>query len=58
MTDKALTIRPADLADLAALDRLAELDSASAAAENDPCSATALRTRSCLTSNITSAYRS
>ena len=29
MTDKALTIRPADLADLAALDRLAELDSAS-----------------------------
>jgi hypothetical protein len=29
MTDKALTIRPADLADLAALNRLAELDSAS-----------------------------
>jgi hypothetical protein len=27
MTDQALTIRPADLADLAALDRLAELDS-------------------------------
>jgi hypothetical protein len=29
MTDKTLTIRPADLADLAALDRLAALDSAS-----------------------------
>ena len=30
MTENALTIRPADLADLAALDRLAALDSASA----------------------------
>ena len=30
MTENALTIRPADLADLAGLDRLAELDSASA----------------------------
>lgn len=29
MTDHTLTIRPADLADLAGLDRLAELDSAS-----------------------------
>lgn len=29
MTDKTLTIRPADLADLAGLDRLAGLDSAS-----------------------------
>jgi hypothetical protein len=29
MTDKTLTIRPADLADLAGLDRLAALDSAS-----------------------------
>jgi hypothetical protein len=29
MTDQTLTIRPADLADLAALDRLAALDSAS-----------------------------
>jgi hypothetical protein len=29
MTDKTLTIRPADLADLADLDRLAALDSAS-----------------------------
>jgi hypothetical protein len=29
MTEKTLTIRPADLADLAALDRLARLDSAS-----------------------------
>jgi hypothetical protein len=28
MTEKTLTIRPADLADLAALDRLARLDSA------------------------------
>jgi hypothetical protein len=28
MTEKTLTIRPADLADLAGLDRLAELDSA------------------------------
>jgi hypothetical protein len=28
MTEKTLTIRPADLADLAALDRLAALDSA------------------------------
>jgi hypothetical protein len=30
MTENTLTIRPADLADLAALDRLAALDSASA----------------------------
>jgi hypothetical protein len=32
MTENALTIRPADLADLAALDRLAALDSAPAPA--------------------------